>query len=452
MSRAWKAAAILLISSIVGCSGGGGGGGGGGGTPQPLVIRPVLQVLPATYNFGRVTGSNTPAPLEVTIRNTGNAPLVVSSINLTAASNSAFTLNLSSGTRPCGSAAPTVNGGDACTFRVAFQPPGSGVYDANVQVTSNDAAAPSFVLPVTATVEAVSALTVRINQLDTSCPTSNAATAYVSVTDQGGFPLRGLATTNFTLTENSTILSLNVTTLDAAYKPLAISAALDNSGSITNQPVAYAEMKAGFATLFNAMRANDVGQLINFGTQLQVTVPFPSPSSTSNQTNKAALLNGLTVPWTGGVGTLLYDSVYRAIDDAALQTAYRRAVIVATDGIDLTEDGSRPASTHTLAEVISNARSKNVAVFAIGIGTDANGTVLQDLASQTGGLFFRAPSSQNLATIYAQLSTLLFKDQYDLTFNQLKLGTAGTVAPLDVRVVSPTGIQGNGTGSIVSCN
>ena len=102
--------------------------------------------------------------------------------------------------------------------------------------------------------------------------------------------------------------------------------------------------------------------------------------------------------------------------------------------------------------MISNARSKGVPVFTIGIGTDANGTVLQDLASQTGGLFFRALSSQNLATIYAQLSTLLFQDQYVLTFNQLTLGAVGTVAPLDVRVVSPTGIQGNGTSSIVSCN
>ena len=83
-----------------------------------------------------------------------------------------------------------------------FQPPGNGVFSSTVQIASNDNSLSLFGLPITATSEAVSALSVRINQVDTSCP-ANAATAYVSVIDQGGFPLLGLNTGNFTVTEGS---------------------------------------------------------------------------------------------------------------------------------------------------------------------------------------------------------------------------------------------------------
>lgn len=452
MNRALHAAGILLISTLAGCGGGGGGGGGSGGGQAPFVVAPSKQVLPASYDFGRVTTGNTPSPLEVTIRNAGNATLNVASIAFTAGSSAAYTLNLASGTRPCGSGSPTIAAGDSCTFRVAFNPPSNGTYTANVQITSNDAAAPSFTLPITGTAESVAALAVRINQVDTSCP-NNAATAYVSVTDQGGFPLTGLGTGNFDVFVGASTndLLLSATRIGAAYKVLAISAVVDNSGSITNQPVAYNEMKAGFATLFNGMRANDVGQLIDFGTQFRITVPFPAPSNPGNPTNKTALVNGLAVPWTGGVGTLLYDTVYRAIDDTALQTAYRRAVVLATDGVDMAETGGI-ASVRTLNDVINNAIAKKVPVFAIGIGTDVNAAVLEELARRTGGVFYRANTSQNLATIYTQLSALLFEQQYVLTFNQPAVGAAGTVSPLRVDAVGPTGLTGTASSTITSCN
>ncbi|MGZ8982065.1 MAG: choice-of-anchor D domain-containing protein [Burkholderiaceae bacterium] len=451
---------VLFVCLLAGCGGGGGGGGGGSSgnpAPQPVVVvsSPAMQVLPATFDFGKVTTGNTPVPLEVTIRNTGAATLRVSSIGFTATSSPAFTLSPTTGTNPCGSGAPEIAAGSSCTFGVAFRPTGSGTFTSNIQIASNDGASPVFGVPITGTSEAVSALTVRINQVETSpsCQ-NNSATAYVSVMDQGGFPLTGLTTGNFTLTEGaipSANLLLSATRVDAAYKPLAIAAVVDNSASISGQPVTFADMKKGFEGLFTSLRANDVGGLISFGSVYEVTVAFPSPVSTSNPTNKAALVSGLTVPWTKDANTLLYDSVYKAIDDAALQTGYRRAVIVATDGVDEGESAGVPLSTQTLSGVIANALSKGVPVFTIGIGGSVNVAVLQEMATQTGGMFFLANTSQNLATIYQQLSSQLFQDQYVLTFNQLALG-AGTVSPLQVGVVSPTGIVGSAASTITSCN
>lgn len=443
---------VLFACLLAGC-GGGGGGSSGSPAPQPLVVpSPAMQVLPATFDFGKVTTGNTPAPLEVTIRNTGTASLRVSSITT---SSPAFTLSLTTGTRPCGSGAPDVAAGESCTFGVLFRPTGSGTFTSNIQIASNDAASPVFGVPVAGTSEAVSALTVRINQVDNACP-SNAATAYVSVMDQGGFPLTGLTTGNFTLTEGavpSANLLLNATHVDAAYRPLAIAAVVDNSGSITDQPVTFADMKRGFEGLFNSLRGNDVGELISFGSVYEVTVAFPSPVSTSNATNKAALVSGLTVPWTKDANTLLYDSVYKAIDDTALHTGYRRAVIVATDGVDEGVSSGVPLSAQTLGGVIANAVSKGVPVFTIGIGGSVNASVLQEMATRTGGAFYLANTSQNLATIYQQLSSQLFQNQYILTFNQLALGAPfGRSSPLQVGVVSPTGIVGNAESTIASCN
>lgn len=442
---------VLFAAFLTGCGGGGGSSGNSGQSSAPSPAS--IEVLPNSFNFGTVTTGNTPAPLEVTIRNTGGSALAVSSVALAGASSSAFTLDFAGGARPCQSGTPSLPAGQSCTFRVGFRPSGSGTVSSEVRIASNDARAATVVVGMTGVVEAPTALSVRINQIETACPDSNAATAYVSVVDQGRYPVRGLTSGNFTLTEGATPsanLLGGVTAIGGVYKPVAIAAVIDNSASITSQTVAYADMKNGFVSLFNSLRANDVGTLINFATEYEIVVPFPSPSSTSNATNKAQLVAAVTQPWSRGSDTLLFDSVYKAIEETARQTAYRRAVIVATDGNDERGATGTPASSRTLADVISFAKSNQVPVFAVGIGESVSGSVLEEMTYQTGGFFYRAPTSQNLATIYQQLTALLFQDQYALTFNQLALG-AGVTAPLTVNVVGPTGITGSDGRTITSC-
>ena len=81
-----------------------------------------------------------------------------------------------------------------------------------------------------------------------------------------------------------------------------------------------------------------------------------------------------------------------------------------------------PVSTHSLTQVKNNAINKKVPIFTIGLGASVNRTVLQDIANSTGGLFYEASTSQNLANIYQQLSSVLYEKQYTLKFNQLALG------------------------------
>ena len=232
----------------------------------------------------------------------------------------------------------------------------------------------------------------------------------------------------------------SVTYVDQVNKPIAIAAVMDNSGSLTKQPVAFADMKTGFSNLIGAMGATDIAQVMKFATDYEITQPFTS--------NKTLLQTAINAPFNKGELTLLYDTVYKAVDDTALQTTFRRAVIVATDGIDEGPTVGVPLSTHTLPQVIANAQAKNVAIFTIGIGSSVNATALGQMASSTGGIFYQASASQNLATIYQQLSSLLFDRQYVVTFTVT--GAPASTNPVTIAATSG-GVSGNATKSVTTC-
>jgi Ca-activated chloride channel family protein len=401
---------VLILSLVFTMTGCGGGGGGDSATPSTPTGSPTLQVLPASFDFGAVTTANTPAPLVVTIKNNG-----------TAASNS-----------------PTIPAADSCTIQVGFQPGTDGTFAGNVQISSNDGSSPVFTLALNGSAEPVATLTVRINQLETSCP-SDAVNAYVSVTDQGGYPFTGLVGANFTVIEGVANLGIpNPTTyVDVAYEPISITAVMDYSGTITDQPQAVADMESGFINLFNNLRATDFGEIIKFDTQFEVVQGFTS--------DKAALAAAVSAPFDKGRNTVLYDAIFKAVDDTGLRTANRRAVVVTTDGVD---EGS---IAHNLTDVINNAIAKGVPIFTIGIGSGVNPAILEQMAADTGGQFFSAQTSQNLATIYQQLTSVLYEKQYILTFNQSHLGPGGT-ANLNIKATTPLGKFGDDTMLITSCN
>ena len=110
-----------------------------------------------------------------------------------------------------------------------------------------------------------------------------------------------------------------------------------------------------------------------------------------------------------------------------------------------------PFSTHSLTEVINNAISKKVPIFTIGIGSSIDRGVLQQMATATGGLFYEANTSQNLANIYQQLSSVLYEKQYTLIFNQLVRGTVGSPSNLSI-AANFLGITGSAATTISSCN
>jgi len=443
--------------SVVGCSAGGSSPSPGptpAPTPTPTptpppATNPTLQVVPATFDFGKVTTSNRPAPLEVTIRNSGNAALNVSAISFLAPADPSFMLNTSLGTKPCASVSPTLAAGDSCTVQVAFQPPATtGSFASTLQIRSNDPTSPNFGLPIQGASEAIAVLTVKINQIDTlACPTSNPlTTAYVSVNDQGGYPVLGLQSGAFSVSQgllNSSLPIISASFIGSSvYKNVAISAVLDHSKSLRDQPVAFADMKSGFSDLFGSLKANDIGEVVKFATEYQVVQPFTA--------DRNLLQAAIAAPFDKGDGTRLYDTVYQAVEDTSNQSNYRRAVIVATDGVEDLPP-SAPPSVQNINTVIANAKSKNVPIFTIGIGAGINATDLGRMAAETGGLYYQANTSQNLATIYQQLASLLYENQYVLTFNRTIAGAISVQSPIIVTASRTGSSPGSASRDVVAC-
>jgi len=403
-------------------------------------------VLPPTsYDFGKVTAGNSSAPLQVTISNTGTGPLNVTGIALNSPTGGPYTLAVGGGAKPCGATTRTIAAADSCTVQVLFQPTTDGPFNATLQVSSNAPNAPTVSLAIAGSSERVQTLSVRVNQIDVVCAPStpaNTATAYVSVTDQGGFSVLGLIAANFLITQGA--MSGQPTTanyVSQVYKNVAIAALLDNSKSLTDQPVAFADMKTGFTNLVAGLKAGDTVEIIKFATEFQVVQTFTS--------DKASLQAAIAAPFNMGDHTRLYDTVFRAIEDTAVQAGYRRAVIVATDGVEYLPPEASPA-LHNLLDVIAKAKEKKVPIFTIGLGALINSTDLQQMATATGGLYYQANASQNLATIYQQLASLLYENQYVLTFPVT--GAHASTYDVKVRATTPASVSSEGIRPITACN
>ena len=431
---------LVLAIAFLGCSS---GGSGADSAPNNPPANPSQQVLPASFDFGTVTVGNAPATLEVKIKNNGRANLTVSGIALSDLNN--FTLNLAGGTNPCNSANPTIAAGGTCTFEVGFQAETDGTFAATVQIQSNDATTPTFSLPLSGLSEPVRTLKVRINELYTAQYCRD-TTAYVSVTDQGGYPIIGLVQENFVgLTEELTprpITGFNV--VSQVFSPLSIVIVMDYSASITDTPDVVSDMEQGLLAFVDDLRADDRMEIIKFDTNFQVVQAFTS--------DKAALKSAISAPFDLGQYTRLYDTVYQAVENSPATGIERSAVIVVSDGVD--DDGNgNPLSTKTLADIINNSWRRGIPVFTVGIG-DASGTIinqaiLTQMADGTGGLFFGAVSSDNLRTIYQQLSSILFYNQYLVQFRQM-LWEPGGRATIHLEVDSQ-GLRGGDDKEMGTC-
>ena len=393
--------ALFALSAIafIGC------GGSGGSDSTTSTTRPTLEVLPADHDFGIITDANTVAPLDVTIKNIGTANLSVSDIQLSDTLN--FHLDLNGGANPCASAAPTIIPGSSCTATVDFDPQSFTTFSADLTIQSNDPNTPVYDLGLLGSKQDILAVTVKINQIE-PCPRL-AAKAYVSVIDQAGFPVIGLGSTAFVLSESVSGAVGNPTSAGFVDDTVTLSVALvlDYSGSITAVPENLAAMEDAAISFVNQLGPNDEAEIIKYADTVQVMESFSD--------NKTALIDAIRTTPNVGVHTALYDAVVQAVTNISTRTKARRAIIIITDGVD--DDGTgNPQSINTINDAINDANGDGVPVFTVGLGGAADVAVLQQLADDTGGTYSDSTTAANLSNIYQQLADLLFTDQYILTY------------------------------------
>jgi len=322
---------------------------------------------------------------------------------------------------------------------VTFIPQFGALFDATLQIKSNDSSNPKDNIQLSGSAEPIASIDVRINQVesDMQCPAAK-VTAYVSVTDQGGYSVTGLLENNFLVYEDIDVMNLtDFSFVSQVTAPISVALVMDYSGSITDIPEAQSDMEEAVADFVDQLGAEDEAEIVKFATEIEVVQEFTS--------DKNLLTNAIYNPIDVGRGTSLYGAAWQAVDDTALRLKTRKAVIIVTDGKD--RDGN-PINSKSFSEVINHANDKGVPIFTVGLG-NINDAVLEQMANDTGGQFFDSPTSDNLGNIYSQIAKVLFENQYILTYVSA-LGT-GVTANLTIEgYVSPV-VMGDDTKEIIPC-
>ena len=425
----------VLAIALTGCS--------GGGSSTTTTPAPSLEVTPASLDFGIITKGNEASilPLAVVIKNGGSIDLAVTEIALTDVAN--FDLDVNGGASPCGSAL-TLEPGNSCTVAINFFPGSFGDFSELLEINSNDPTKPNYSLSLKGKYEDISEINVKINQID-ACPRLDAK-IYVSVTDQGGFAVQGLKDTNFTLVEagnplgkpNSAVLIVDDTTLT-----LSVALLMDYSGSITDDPKNVEDMESAAIGFVNQMGSGDEAQIIKFAKEYQVA---QGPTS-----DKEALIAAINSDPGLDPGTLLYDTLVAATDLVSQSQKVRKAIILITDGVDFDPVTGLPISNAELSDVISAANQKGIPVFTVGLGEAVDPPTLKQIANETGGVYYDAPTSGNLLTIYQRLADLLFIDQYVLFYaSALNLADTGDLE-VTAKYNDNSGLQGSDVKQVPNC-
>ena len=244
-------------------------------------------------------------------------------------------------------------------------------------------------------------LIVQITEIDDSqCP---AIQATVTVADANRAAIAGLDASNFSVYEDNKLRTpIRVETNTAMVH---VGLALDYSNSMKRDPKTIPDMEEAakaFVDLLDVNAPNHWGQVLKFANGLEIAQKFTD--------DKSALRDAIDrdTELDGGA-TWLYDAIYQAVSDAAGQPR-SKAVIVMTDGKDTKSPPGRSAT-----EVIRHAQAEGVPVFTIGLGSEVDEAVLSTIATQTAGVYYYAPDSNDLREIYWKIAGAL-KNEYVVTY------------------------------------
>lgn len=174
---------------------------------------------------------------------------------------------------------------------------------------------------------------------------------------------------------------------ETTFLPTTTMLVMDASGSMTEE---IADARAGARLFVEQMRSVDRGGVIVFASTIKNFQPITDNKDLLNATIDAAQARGETA---------LYDAIMLAIQETSVESG-RRGIIVYTDGKD-------NASVNTPQTVIDSSQVYNIPVFTIALGDSTNEMNLTRVAEETGGLFFKAASAEEMQVIYLKLAELI---------------------------------------------
>jgi VWFA-related protein len=270
--------------------------------------------------------------------------------------------------------------------------------------------------------------TLQINQIDTSNFPKVNIFALVTENDQ---PVEGLAENDFKVREDE--VPQEPITVAAQVQPLSVVVALDTSGSMTK---AIGTARDAASSFVDRLGSSDSVGVIGFSRTVSLLAPVGSSKQAAKDQIGGLIARG---------DTALFDAIYASLDSTRGRSG-RRAVVLLSDGVDDDGYGNR-LSRKTIGDIAALSKELNVPVFTIGLGSEIDEATLKQVASESGGAYFAAPTPQDLQALYTKLGRQL-SGQYHISYNSNLPGDGSmhTIQLLQGQLRSAKGYQSPANG------
>lgn len=377
-----------------------------------------ISLPQSQVDFGSVV-LNKFSEKEFVIQNTGGVALAIGQIGGTDNLAAPFSIPIDN----CSNR--SIPPSSSCSMAIRFSPTVQGDFSDAFDIPSDDPDAGSITASFGGSGKS---LDVSINRITVNHPTVELV---LSVTDSSGDPVIGLDNGSFTVFENGQ--PQNITSFSNVIKsPVSVGMVLDYSSSMQGEKQSAMETGAkAFVDQLDTV-GGDEAEVIKFADNVVIMQPFTS--------DKVALKASIDQPPPFfRLGTRLFDAIWISINSTSARSNKVLAVIAITDGVDSSSD-------NTASSVIDFANEKNVFIFTIGIGGGLfDEAALQQIAAETGGQYFFAPTSADIPGIYAKISEIL-SNQY--TIEYVTSSPAGSTVTIDI-FVDDGGLLGEHSRSVI---
>ena len=225
---------------------------------------------------------------------------------------------------------------------------------------------------------------------------------------------------------------------------------IDRSGSMYGQPLTDAQNAA--KQFVDLMSDGDKLGVVSFSDYAMVSYQLTTLNSTEKQNAKNAINAIYALNMTSiGAGLQLAGNQLTGFGDPNS----RRAIVLLSDG----QENTPPY----VSGVLPGIKAAGITVYTVGLGGYVNTDLMKDIASQTGGTYSFAPSSQDLVNIYNLIAAKVTGQQTILSLTQLIQQNAAVTIPamvdtsvsevtfsitwggsdLDLQLTTPSGININ---------
>lgn len=210
---------------------------------------------------------------------------------------------------------------------------------------------------------------------------------------------------------------------EEALAPVSIILELDASGSMRKSEEG---VRAAAKSFIDALPEKDSLGVLQFA---------DSPNLIQDLSKDRKPANAAVAEYHANGGTALYDSLFLGLERLK-RVDGRRAIVLLTDGVDENDPGTAPGSVHKIADVEAALKETGATLFAIGLGTKVDHTVLDDLASVSGGESYFPEDVSTLDANYRRILENLQR-RYIISYTSTNFRRDGAWRKVEIKCTRP---------------